>query len=229
VTEFGSEASMAAPVEAWLRESGGSCVGHEVAVGYGIPDLVAGFGAVARVRNRRRQAHPITRRLQLAVLVYCETVRTEDELRAWAPNGYSSLRREAIDPLVSDGLMVVAGQRFRTRVSPKDPFDKIVAVELKLRDHGRGFAQAFAYRTFADRSYLALPTSRVRAPMLGRAREIGVGLLAVSPDSVDELVEPSMNSLVTPGRRRMASELVLEAAIDSNRPRAGSPSPSLAF
>lgn len=224
---FAHEVDMAAPVEKWLKAVGGTCVGHEVTVGYGVADLVAGLGDEARLRNRRRQADPVSKSIQLAVLDYCSSFRTIDELRDWAPRGLSSLRREALDPLVDLGLLAIAGTRYRTRVRPKDPFDELVAVELKLRDVRRGVAQATAYRTFADRSFLALPVERISASTLDACRHAGIGLLGVNRRFVDQLVDPPAESLSTPARRRIASERVLEASRDSSR-LAGSPAPSLA-
>ena len=224
---FVREVDMAAPVARWLERVGGSCVGHEVTVGYGVADLVAGLGDEARLRNRRRQARPVAKSIQLAVLDFCTSFRTLDDLREWAPRGLSSLRREAIDPLIDQGLLVLAGSRYRTRVRPKDPFDELIAVELKLRDARRGIAQATAYRTFADRSYLALPRERVRTEALGAARQAGVRLLAVGSNTVEILVDAPTQSTSTPARRRIASERVLEASMDSSR-LGGSQAPSLA-
>lgn len=224
---FVREVDMAAPVARWLQLVGGSCVGHEVTVGYGVADLVAGLGDGARLRNRRRQAGPVAKFIQLAVLEFCTSCRTLDDLREWAPRGLSSLRREALDPLLDQGLLVLAGSRYRTRVRPKDPFDELIAVELKLRDARRGIAQANAYRTFADRSYLALPRERIRSDTLDAARQAGVGLLAVGPSEVEVFVAAPDQSTSTPARRRIASERVLEASMDSAR-LGGSQSPSLA-
>ena len=224
---FTYEVEMAALVERWLRTVGGSCVGHEVTIGYGVADLVAGLGDEMRLRNRRRQADPVVKSIQLSLLDYCVSFRTIDELREWAPRGFSSLRKEALEPLVQQGLLVLAGARYRTRVRPKDPFDELVAVELKLRDARRGIAQASAYRTFADRSYLALPRPRVRADTLRDARAAGIGLLAVDPAGAEVLVDPPRESTSMPARRRIATERVLEASRDKTR-LAGSPAPSLA-
>lgn len=224
---FKHEFEMAEPVERWLRSAGGSCVGHEVTVGYGIADLVAGIGEDSRLRNRRRQAAPIDKPIQLALLDFCTSFRTIEELRDWAPRGWSSLQREALRPLLEQGLLMVTGTRYRSRIRPKDPFDEIVAVELKLRDARRGVAQAAAYRTFADRSYLALPSKRVQTSAIEASRKSGVGLLSVEPDGVEVVVMPSTSPISTPLRRRIASERVLEASRDPMRV-AGSPSPSLA-
>lgn len=223
---FQSETAMAPSVEAWLRSMGASCIGREVEVRSGIPDLVAGIGNTRALRNRRRQAGPITYALRLAVLDYCSTVKTESELREWSSSAFYELDRRALRPLISEGLMSVSGDRYRSRANPKDPFDRLMAVELKLSDVARGLAQANAYRLFADVSYLAVPAHRVTADLMDRARVIGIGLLAVHPAAVDVAVEPAQ-SIATSGRRRMAAEHTLAAALDGASRVAGSPRPNM--
>lgn len=222
-SKFATEAELAPSVEAWLEGIGSTCIGREVEVGFGVPDLVAGVGDRASLRNRRRQAHPVTLSLHLAVLDFCRAPRSEKELREWAPNGYSELNRRALKPLLGQGMLVFRNAKFRTRVAPKDPFERIVAVELKLADAKRGLAQAHAYRAFADASYLALPAYRINRGLMDRARDIGVGLLAVHKGLVEEVVEPDADSYATPGRRRMASEHTMAAHADAELRCAGAP------
>ena len=219
---FSAETEMAGAVEAWLLACGATCVGREVEVGFGIPDLVAGMGEARALRNRKRQAGPVTHSLQLAVLEYCAHVRTEDDLRDWAPGAFYELDRRALQPLLQDELLTVTNGRYRSRANPKDPFDRLVAVELKLSDVGRGIAQAHACRAFADASYLALPAHRVTPETMDRARQVGIGLLAVHAAYAEEAVEPGV-SVATTGRRRMASEHTLAAARDGASRVAGSP------
>lgn len=220
---FAAEVELASPVVAWLADNGGSCIGHEVEAGAGIPDLVAGMGPSNRLRNRRRQAAPVTDGVQLAVLEYCRTARTEAELRAWSPHGFSSLVKRALSPLLERALLEATPKGFRTRKRPRDPFVSLCAVELKLSASERGFSQAFSYRVFADVSYLATPSNKVTFGAMERARELGVGLLAVHPGGCDEVIEPSPASLATPGRRRVASERVLAASQRVDGRIAGSP------
>lgn len=218
---FSSEAELAAPVEAWLASVGSTCIGREVEVGFGVPDLVGGVGSRASLRNRKRQAQPVTQPLQLALLDYCQRSRSIVDLREWAPNGFAELNKRALTPLINLGMLVSRDDRFRARVSPRDPFDRLIAIELKLADTTRGLAQAHAYRAFADVSYLALPAHRVSPALMNRARGIGVGLLGVHPDLVEEIVEPDADSYATAGRRRMASEYTMAAHADADSRSAG--------
>lgn len=225
---FTAEVDLAAPVVAWLQSRGATCIAHEVDMGAGIPDLVVGIGSPQRLRNRRRQTGPIPDAVQLALLDFCQTVRSEAEIRAWAPHGYAYLEKRALLPLRARGLLGTTQKGIRARKNPRDPFASITAVELKLSASERGFAQAFSYRLFADVSYFAIPARKVTASGMGRARELGVGLLAVHERGCDEAVEPSTTRLATPGRRRIASERVLEVSARTDGRVAGSPLRNLA-
>ncbi|MEX8058479.1 hypothetical protein [Microbacterium sp. 16-032] len=226
-SRFAAESDLAPHVEAWLQSIGSSCVGREVEVGFGIPDLVGGVGSRSSLRNRRRQSRPILQPLQLAVLEYCRTARTEDELRKWYGGSNSELSRRGLRPLLDNDLLTLRNGKFRSRVAPKDPFERLVAVELKLSDVTRGLAQAHAYRAFAEAAYLALPAHRVSPAVMERARTIGVGLLAVHLGLVEEVVEPDIRSHATSKRRRMASEHTLAAAEDRDNRQAGAPAANM--
>lgn len=222
-SRFLAESDLAPHVEAWLQSIGSSCVGREVEVGFGIPDLVGGVGTRTSLRNRRRQSRPILQPLHLAVLEFCRRARSETELREWHGSNYSNLTRRALRPLLDLEMLTLTNGKFRTRIAPKDPFVRLVAVELKLSDVTRGLAQAHAYRAFAESSYLALPAHRISPEVMERARSIGVGLLAVHLGLVEEVVEPDESSHATAKRRRMASEHTLAASAPGEHRVAGAP------
>ncbi|MGN6762442.1 MAG: hypothetical protein ACTHJI_14070 [Leifsonia sp.] len=218
---FAAEVELADPVERWLLLQGSAAVAHEIEGDFGIADMVAGYSDRRRLRNRRRQAGAVTDALQLRLLEYCGKWRTRDELRQWAPHGFSRLRKRAIEPLVERGLLKAEGERFRATVAPKDPFDRVVAVELKLRDASRGLEQASTYRLFADASYLAMPSQRVTPALVEAARRRRIGLLSVTESAVEEVVSPESDHAASLSRRR----LVAEQLLDTNRTAraAGSP------
>lgn len=222
-SRFTLESDLAPHVEAWLHGIGSSCVGREVEVGFGIPDLVGGVGSRSSLRNRRRQSRPILQHLQLTILDFCRLGRSEADLRGWYGGTFSELSRRALRPLQERDMLGVRGGKYRTRVAPKDPFEQLVAVELKLSDVNRGLAQAHAYRAFAEESYLALPAHRISTEVMDRARSIGVGLLAVHLGLVEEVVEPDNYSHATAKRRRMASEHILAASLPGENRMAGAP------
>lgn len=220
---FRYETELAGPVKSWLKSQGAVCVAEEVEIGYGIPDLIAGVGSVQRLRNRRRQADPVASTVQLSLLEFCRVTRSIAELREWAPNGFSGLKKRALLPLLERELVAENANGFRTRRLPRDPFERLIAVEMKLRATQRGFAQANVYRLYAEASYLAIPAKRIDSVQMDKARHLGIGLLAVHESFCDAVVEPASEDFTTPGRRRLASEQVLIAHGRSDGRVAGSP------
>lgn len=80
--------------------------------------------------------------------------------------------------------------------------DRVVAVELKLRDWKGAFKQATAYQCCAHESYVALPLI-VAVPLLAKRRlftDEGVGLLAVNwpVNDVRCLIPAGANTRILP-------------------------------
>lgn len=105
----------------------------------------------------------------------------------------AALRPPVRDHLRSRGYRVRDEVRFNGRIADlvgvRD--DRVVAVELKLRDWTTALDQARAYQVGAPFAYVALPLERARR-VAGTAegfRDAGVGLLGVEPPRrVEELL-----------------------------------------
>ena len=220
---FTAETELAAPVEQWLRQQGSSCVAHEVVSEYGIPDLVAGVGLPEKLRRRRKLASPITDPNQLALLEFCSSRRTVDELRKWAPIRFSSYVVRTLEPLLQEGLLSQTAKGIKASKRVTDPFEALIAVELKLSATKHGFAQAMSYRLFAETSYFAVPSRCISPLAKSRATELGIGLLAVNETGCELIVAPSGESIATESRRRITSERVIAASNSTQGRRAGSP------
>ena len=225
---FETEMAMAQPVRSWLHSQ--PCVStvvDEINAGYGIADMVAGEGTEADLERRTNLVGAITNIHQLRLLLLANSDTTEAQLREWAPVAWPSLRGQAIEPLMSAGLLakrtVGADTIYKATVDVFDPFKGLMAIELKLRDWTRGVAQATRYRMFAERAYLALPSKQIKDSSIAEARRNGIGLLAVHAESVDVVEEAPRQVPFQASRRRRASELMIQALADVQHPRAGSP------
>lgn len=106
--------------------------------------------------------------------------------------------------------------RFEERTGRKRPaLIEGMIIELKMTDVGNVLAQAIRNREFAHASYAAMPVDRcrkLRPATLQRFADSGVGLLAVSPEQIEELVAPikgdSMNEkMVTNLWRRVVRRI----------------------
>lgn len=71
---------------------------------------------------------------------------------------------------------------------------KIISIEAKIKDWKSGILQAQRYIMFSDYSYLALPKDRINAVNTDELIEAGIGLLAVSASSMEEVVPPSQST-----------------------------------
>lgn len=219
---FRYETDLAEPVRHWLG-LWTDLVVEELRV-QKIADLVGAHEATPGAAERRiSEARPVLVPVQLALLEYCTTDRSDDQLRRWAPHGWRSLRDRAILPLVDSGCLSYDGRAARTLVSVRDPFASLVAVELKLRDWRSALCQAVSYGSFAEYSFVALPSRAIRDEAVTQARRNGIGVLSVS-DRVETVVAAQCRDVLQPLRRRLASELVLEEHTKSGSPRrAGAP------
>lgn len=68
---------------------------------------------------------------------------------------------------------------------------KIISIEAKIKDWKSGILQAQRYLMFSDYSYLALPKDRINIANTDELVESGIGLLAVSALSIEEVVPPA--------------------------------------
>lgn len=222
---FLTEADLADPVAGWLAAQAGSVVvAAEIDAGSGIADLVAGRLQHGADSSRGAFHDPFAS----AVLELARTPVLESELRRWAPIGWRSLRSRVLAPLLADGLLVREHREdddvYVSRADPDDPFEQLVAVELKLRDWRRAVAQAGRYRLFAERSYVALPAMRINDNVVAEAVRNRVGVLAVGTDrSVRPACHPATAPALQPARRRWASEQLLRALQHPCSRPAGSP------
>lgn len=81
--------------------------------------------------------------------------------------------------------------------NPISIIDRSVAIEAKVRDWRKGLKQAMRYKSFADKSYLAVYESHVSKPLeyLDIFRAMNIGLISVSDCGVNVHYEPLDNKI----------------------------------
>jgi hypothetical protein len=74
---------------------------------------------------------------------------------------------------------------------------EVVSIEAKLTRWKTALEQAKTYFRFSDRAFVALPSSVVaRNPLIReQCRQNGVGLIAVTPSSVDVVIDAASTGL----------------------------------
>jgi hypothetical protein len=196
---------MAKPVTRWLQRRG-LAVKPEFSMPWGVCDLVGVKFNAAKTRQRLSsgQTGAIGPLLRLHILskVPESTSGKSTTLRKLEKDfsGQLSIERlsKEIDFLIR-GKFITSPRRgsFQKRNGWAPLHQHIIAVELKLARVSDALNQAASNRTFATKSYVALPAPlalRIAESRRGDSfRERGVGLLAVWKGSCRELIRPSVS------------------------------------
>ena len=200
---FTSEAHMRKPVCYWLRSHGLS-IKTEFITPWGICDLVA---SNVRKQNRARrlrlgQIEPISSLTRTALLLSIpdhetgKSVTLRSLVKNCAPVVAEDIVVAQTEKLIVDGFVVRRSGGSLQRLNGWMPLHKrLVAVELKLNRIEEAMSQALSNLSFADESYVALPTEICQRVATKPQRwtnylDAGVGLLAVSARSCSIIKKP---------------------------------------
>lgn len=121
----------------------------------------------------------------------------------------SKLREEIVSYLVNNGFLIpcdktnfIKGKKYQIGLQ------KVVAVEAKLSNWQRGLYQAYRYKEYANKSYLALYEKYIHRALkhLDDFRRFNVGLVEVSDDDIYVHYEPK----IEPNKQNVFSALVFE-------------------
>lgn len=105
------------------------------------------------------------------------------------------------------------GGRYSVSRNASSDAVEIVAVEFKLRKWAEALEQAFQYRRFADRSYVILDGTQVRAEdkIIQEFRAKGVGLLLQFGRKLSRLCDPEVRRPCSAARLIIATKAAQEA------------------
>lgn len=158
-------------------------VGHDA-----IADLAAArFDHAALDLRLQEQIRPVVDRLALlVVLATRRQQRTVAELADTFRVTASGIRR-AVRVAADANALVKAGSGWGAHPTWRPAAKRIVAVELKLRDHHRALRQAGAYLRWADTAWAVFAHAPSQSA-LARARTRGIGVAVLSADGSLETV-----------------------------------------
>lgn len=141
------------------REFGTDLAFHEFSAGYGIADLVFApdFSFKKNLINRK----PITDFHSLTLLVTLSEGITYHiaEILSLFPQLTEREIGRLLNSLVANNYLTKIDRQCYRKTSSANslnPIKKVIAVEVKLKDHINGLIQARRYQYFADESYLAI-------------------------------------------------------------------------
>jgi len=198
---FKLESQMTVPVRRWLH-SRGLRTRTEYAAPWGICDVVGVELDPVRVGERlqlgqTRTIGPLERVALLRRIPGSarRAVSRESLRRDFAGRLPPAALDRHLERLIADRFVIATPSGALRRVDGWVPLhSRIVAVELKLGRFAEVLRQAAANRSFADESFVALPAEAARrlASERGLApfARLGVGVLAVSGDGCEVLVNP---------------------------------------
>lgn len=140
------------------KKFGTNLVFHEFSAGYGIADLVfaPNFSFTKKIVSKT----PITSFGSLQFLLSLENEKPyafEDFLGAFPHLDTGEIKRQ-LRPLLNNGYLTKTEDStyIKNWEESFNPIKKVIAVEVKLKDHRGGLVQARRYQYFADESYLAI-------------------------------------------------------------------------
>ncbi len=107
---------------------------------------------------------------------------------------------------------------FAVKNHNKDLCKRFVAIEVKIKDWKQGLYQAVQYKTFAERSYLALYEDYAEGVDLGMFQKYNVGLIIFNKDEISVKYTPHndrtyMKDYSTELRSYLWDKLTLEKSV----------------
>lgn len=179
--------------QAKAQLAGGQEAAIELPSGYGVADLVFFDLDKTVLKERVREGiAPIDQATLLHVLIELQHFRKNQSvsitmLRKKAP----LLKNSAITYLIDNNFLIPVGndklnRQFKKGNNYKNGLGEVVAIEAKLKDWKRGMFQAYRYRSYADKSFLAVYTKSINAPLknISQFKKFNVGLIEVGDDFV---------------------------------------------
>lgn len=140
------------------KEFDTNLVFHEFSAGYGIADLV--FAPNFSFTKKIVGTTPITSFGSLQFLLSLEIEKSyafADFLSVFPHLDTGEIKKQ-LHPLVNNGYLTKTEDLTYIKNWEKsfNPIKKVIAIEVKLKDHRGGLVQARRYQYFADESYLAI-------------------------------------------------------------------------
>lgn len=199
---------------------------QEVSAGYGRADLVLVKlnKAKCAIRKNRKQVTPLLKEHFFQILRQLPDI---DDSKQKSPMSFKELSKSVsvsdsylkyhlLRDLEEAGYIKKVENEYFYKVNGWVPLVKeMIAIEAKLRDWKRGFIQANRYKSFADKSYLAILNKYSHLVDLETLALHNIGLFVLSDDCthVQEVLKPNLSERTKQDKRNYVSELYLHEAL----------------
>lgn len=195
---------------------------REIAVGYGIADLVLTPNYRFRKRTLKHKI-PVTDFNSLQILFELQTgvdYTIEDIYLNFSFSSKQAIRKK-LGLLIKAGLIEKVSKNAFRKISIEaqlDPIPEVIAIEAKLSDHRGGLIQAKRYQYFADKSFLALPNTIKQRVDLNDFKEANIGLIFFDTENNSiEIIEPKRtNTKIEHKIKTFAQEILIGNFLETN-------------
>jgi hypothetical protein len=175
----------------------------ELSSGFGIADIVF-FRLDSKIVKSRiaKQFPPIESIDLIQILTHLNKIEDNTisikHLKKILPSSKKQ-KEEIISFLIKRKFLIPKNEslsEFKIANSYKIGLKEVIAIEAKLSNWKRGFYQAYRYRQYANKSYLALHSKYVHRALANEGHFIrsNVGLIEVNDKSIKILIEPKRES-----------------------------------
>lgn len=202
---------------------GGHKEAVEVASGYGVADLVF-FEFNKNIVNERikQRLNPIEQANLIRLLIELEHYAKDESINITAlKKSAPFLKEEVITYLVEHNFLVKNYDEknklsFKKGISYQNGLEGVIAIEAKLKDWKRGLYQAYRYRSYADKSYLAIYTKSIATPLrnIDEFKKYNVGLIEVMDTGVKVHFNPKKEKRADAYTKAVAYESLLSLQKD---------------
>lgn len=212
------------PVIANNKKSFGSKFSHisELSSGFGIADIVFYRLDTKVVRKRIAERFPpiesfdLIKIITLLNLIKAKTINLTSLKKILPPS--RETREEIISFLIEKNFLVPNKRSktdFKKGLTYKIGLKEIIAIEAKLRNWQRGLYQAYRYRQYANKSYLALHSKYVHRALVNKEHFVrsNVGLIEVNDKDIKIHIEPKRES----SKENIYSALVYERILSAEK------------
>ncbi len=190
---------------------------REVGVGYGIADLVLFKPNKSKVL--KRLGHNQHRRLlnenyfkvlgNITDYEVSEIPTHIKEIESRVAISSGTLKYSILPDLKKAGYIREVDKNYYLKINGWLPIGKeLIAIEAKLHDWRRGLQQAVRYKSFAHKSYLAVPSNLIKNVPREEVERYGVGLISFDPESRKKkiIVAAKSRTPLNLNKRDLASE-----------------------
>lgn len=194
----------------------------ELNSGFGIADIVF-YSLDKTIISKRVRGNltPIKSFDLIRILIKLNQIKSKKISLTLIQNSLPSnknSKQQILTYLIENGFLVPNPKRksqFLKGEKYKVGLKKIIAIEAKVSNWKRGLYQAYRYREYANKSYLALHSNYIHRALknAGEFRRFNIGLIEVSNKSISILIEPKGEQI----KQNIYSALVFEELLNLNK------------